>query len=76
MRGKDKIDYRYLNMDTQKFVESDVELVKQSSPGSLKREVPNFLHGQILIASGREPFTETQAIMLCRRISFKEGATE
>jgi hypothetical protein len=67
--GTDKIDYRYLNLDTERFVDSLEELEKQIGKGYL-RDIPNHQQGQWLFAASRQPFSPLSAIITCRRISF------
>ena len=63
----DMIDYRYLNLDTEQFVDSQEELVKQIGIGGT---IANYLHYPkgIFIAASKNPFTETDANLCCKRI--------
>ena len=62
------IEYRYLNMDTEKFVETQEEL-SRDCVGGIIRAVPNYKHNQVLIAASCREFTEMTAILLCRKVS-------
>ena len=64
----DEIEYKFLNMDTSKFVSSQQELEQQTTGGTI-RAIPNWNHGQVLYAAGRKYFDEHDAIIRCRRLS-------
>lgn len=64
------IDYRYLNMDSKEFKKSPEELVASvAGSTSYTRTIPNYEFGQVLIAAGINPFSEYDAIKLCRQLS-------
>ena len=66
------IDYRYLNMDTKKFCESESDLlteVRYSPSSTTLMTIPaSIKHNQILIAAGHN-FTKGEAILLCKELS-------
>ena len=62
------IEYRYLNMDTKRFVRTQTELI-EGKCGGLVRAIPNYEHNQVLYAASRNHFTEAEAILLCRKIA-------
>lgn len=73
---EDPIDYRYLNIDTQIFVKSLAVLTKQIGVSGEVRAIPNYNHSQVVVAASKNHFTETAAIILCRRLSgVKRGQT-
>ena len=61
------VDYRYLNLDTKKFVNTQEELIKQIPQGHVKA-IPN-IHGQVLMAASKSDFTECEAIIKCKRLT-------
>ena len=65
----DKVNYRYLNMDSKQFAPSQEELTKQIGKGAMLMAFHNYEHGQMLIAGGIKPFSESSAILTCRRLS-------
>ena len=66
---EDKIDYRYLNMDTNCFADNQSALIEQLGPGALIRALPNYKYGQFLIAAGHKSFSEMEAMLRCRRLT-------
>ena len=73
IKGEDKIDYGYLNLDTKEFTANQSELVAQIGKGGTIRAIPNYDHGQILVVASNRPFTELEAILTCRRITGMMG---
>ncbi len=67
--GSARIEYRYLNMDTGRFHETQEDMVKCLGKGSLLRAIPNYQHNQCLIAGGRQEFSEAAAILKCKRLT-------
>jgi|LakMenEpi03Aug12_release.lakeMendotaPanAssembly.Ray.scaffolds.fasta_scaffold03608_32 hypothetical protein len=78
--GSARIEYRYLNMDTGRFHETQEAMVKFLGKGSLLRAIPNYQHNQCLIAGGRKEFSEAAAVLKCKRLTgiltFKEKEHE
>lgn len=64
-----KIDYRFLNMDTCEFVDTQETLSAQLRTGSLLRAIPSQKHAQVVIAGGSRHFTEADVVHLCRKLS-------
>lgn len=67
IKPEDKIDYRYLNLDTKQFVDNQVELNDQIGRGGLLRAIPNR-YGQVLIAGRSTYFEDAYARFICARI--------
>ncbi len=67
--GSARIEYRYLNMDTGRFHETQEDMVKCLGKGSLLRAIPNYQHNQCLIAGGRKEFSEVAAVIKCKRLT-------
>ena len=63
MKPEDKIDYYYFNMNTKQFVASARKLLEQGQKGDLKRAIPNYKTGCVLIAQGTKHFTEIEACL-------------
>ena len=68
IKGTDKVDYRYLNMDSGELVDSQEDLTEEVGKGGLMRAIPN-LHGQVLIAAGQRNFSEFEAKFKCRKLT-------
>jgi len=65
-----EIEYRYLNMDRERFEESAEALAEYfRGIGGLTRAIPNWQHDQVLYASGSKSFSKTEAIRLCKQLS-------
>ncbi len=65
------IDYRWLNMDTQEFLESG-EILAAEFKGKrhLVRMIPALPQfNQILCAAGTREFTAQEAVMTCRKMT-------
>jgi len=68
MRMSDEaIEYAYLNMDEAKFYESQLALVESMGKRGTLWSV--MRRPQILIAGGKKPFTEGDAVRLCQRLT-------
>ncbi len=67
--GSARIEYRYLNMDTGRFHETQEDMVKCLGKGSLLRAIPNYQYNQCLIAGGRAEFSEAAAVLKCKRLT-------
>lgn len=73
MNDDTPIVYRFLNMDAQRFESDEFALQKAVGSGGLMRAIPSFGFDQVLIAGGGREFSETEAILLSRRLSQPEG---
>jgi hypothetical protein len=70
MNPNTPIDYRYLNMDTEMFCESNEILIEEIGVGALIKAFPSSPeYNQVLIAGGQKPFSDFSAIFLCKQIS-------
>ncbi len=64
------IDYRYLNMDTERFTDSNEMLIVELGVGALIKSFPSSPeYNQVLIAGGQKPFSDFSAIFLCKQLS-------
>lgn len=64
------IEYKYLNMDTGAFCDSQEELTKQVGCGGIVKAIPAAIeHNQVLFAASVKSFTDMEAIVRCRRLS-------
>ncbi len=78
MRADDRIQYRYLDVDNKKLYKDQLEYkeaLRDRKGKAVERYIPNYDHGQVLYAAGikrnafGESFSETEAVLLCRRLS-------
>ena len=67
--GSARIEYRYLNMDTGRFHETQEDMVKCLGKGALLRAIPSYQHNQCLIAGGRNEFSEVGAVLKCKQLT-------
>ena len=74
MKKSNKIVYRYLNMDTKKFV-TEIELISQTGKG-LVRAIPNYKKSFVIVAAGNRHFTEYAAHMLGNKLYKLETLNE
>lgn len=64
-----KISYRYLNMNSREFVESNAVFAKAfRGKKHMLRIIPNEEYHQILVAAGSFEFSEREAIMMCTKL--------
>ena len=63
------IEYKYLNIDKEKFYKTEQELVMSVGKGGTVRVIPNWEYNQALYAASRRYFTEVEAIMTCRNLN-------
>jgi hypothetical protein len=64
-----KIEYRYLNLDTKKFVRSQPELVEQVGRTGTLRSLLSYKHDQCLIGASSRHFTEVELRMTSQRLT-------
>ena len=70
MTKNELIEYKYLNIDTEKFCESEGQLRKQFSlTGGRMRAVGSPSHNQVLYAMSKDHFEESTATRLCQKLS-------
>ena len=63
------IEYKYLNMDNNKFYPTQVELINSVGKAGIIRTIPSKPeYNQVLIVAGQLPFTEVAAILICRKL--------
>ena len=65
MMSSDEIDYRFLNIDTEEFVESQTLLPQQHLMA-----FTDFQSGQVLITGSKDSIDERSAINMCRSIAY------
>lgn len=64
-----KISYRYLNMNTREFVESNADFARAfRGKKHMLRVIPSLEYPQILVAAGSSEFSEREAIMMCTKL--------
>lgn len=69
-KPKMKLTYRYLNMNSLKFVDSNAEFAKAfKGTNHLVRVISVEEYGQVLVAAGSHEFSEQQALYECRRLT-------
>jgi len=70
INGSEEIDYRYLNLETNKFCADQEVLVKEINniPKAKLLFVTN-IEGQVLVAGGNKNISQCQAIIACKRLS-------
>lgn len=69
MTKREKIDYRYLNLDSSLFCETQVKLTMQLNVGAQLMAIPNFKHNQVLIVGANKGFSAEKAIRMCKKLS-------
>jgi len=68
-RAELEIEYRYLDMDAEKFVKSFHKLIGCKGTMTYIRCLSNYRYNQVLYAASQKPFTEVQAKRLSQEIS-------
>jgi len=64
------LTYRYLNMNSLEFVDSNAAFVKAfQGTNHLVRVMSVEEYGQVLVAAGSHEFSEQQALYECRRLT-------
>ncbi len=68
-KAEPKISYRYLNMNSREFVESNAVFAKAfRGKKHMLRIIPSEEYPQILVAAGSFEFSEREAIMMCTKL--------
>jgi len=69
-KPKMSLTYRYLNMNTMKFVDSNADFVDAfKGTNHLVRVMSVEEYGQVLVAAGSHEFSEQQALYQCRKLT-------
>ena len=65
----DRIEYRYLNVDQERFYANERKLIESVGKGGVIRALMSYQYNQALIAAGHLPFTDIQARMVSQKLT-------